>query len=95
MTEELKNGIEKLKVSSVPLMRNHIDRGHRAENNKANIAYLEAITTIGGMVIEARAKKDSEKLRQMAKAIQDIAFYVNDLQLERENLYLNLPINLN
>ena len=76
-------------------MRNHISRAHRAENNKANIAYLEAITTIGEMVIEARAKKDSEKLRQMAKAIQDIAFYVNDLQLERENLYLNLPINLN
>ena len=58
MTEELKNGLEKLKVSSVPLMRNHISRAHRAENNKANIAYLEAITTIGEMVIEARAKKD-------------------------------------
>lgn len=76
-------------------MKNHIGREHRTENNKANIAYLEAITTIGEMVIEARAKKDSEKLRQMAKAIQDIAFYVNDLQLERENLYVNLPINLN
>lgn len=95
MKEELKNGLEKLKVSSIPLTKNRIGRDQRAENNQANIAYLEAITTIGGMVIEARAKKDSDKLKQMAKAIQDIAFYVNDLQLQRENLYLNLPINLN
>ena len=60
----------------------------RLSNNQANIAYLEAITTIGEMVVDARHKRDSEKLKRMAKAIQDIAFYVNDLQMERENLYL-------
>lgn len=76
-------------------MRSSGQKQRKIKNNTEEIAYLEAITAIGQMVIEARAKKDSEKLRQMAKAIQDIAFYVNDLQLERENLYLNLPINLN
>lgn len=76
-------------------MKNHINKEKRLENNEANIVYLEAITTIGEMVIEARRKRDSEKLKQMAMAIQDIAFYVNKLEMERETLYLNLPINLN
>ena len=60
------------------------------KNNEAELVYLEAITTIGNMVVEARKNRDSESLRQMAKAITQIAFYVNDLQMERENLYLNL-----
>lgn len=60
------------------------------KNNKAEIVYLDAITTIGNMVVEARKNRDSDKLRQMAKAITQIAFYVNDLQLERENLYLHI-----
>lgn len=59
------------------------------ENNSASIKYLEAITTIGDMVIKARQQRDSEKLQAMAKAIQDIAFYVNAMEMERENLYLN------
>jgi hypothetical protein len=42
------------------------------------------------MVVEARKNRDSEKLKQMAIAIQQIAFYVNDLQMERENLYLQI-----
>ena len=60
------------------------------KNNEAEIVYLDAITTIGNMVLEARKNRDSEKLRQMAVAIQQIAFYVNDLQMERENLYLEI-----
>ena len=60
------------------------------KNNEAEIVYLDAITTIGNMVVQARKQRDSDKLKQMAKAIQEIAFYVNDLQLERENLYLQL-----
>ena len=60
------------------------------KNNEAEIVYLDAITTIGNMVVEARKNRDSEKLRQMAKAITQIAFYVNDLQMERENLYLQI-----
>ena len=59
------------------------------KNNKAEIDYLDAITTIGNMVVQARLERDSDKLRLMAKAITQIAFYVNELQLERENLYLN------
>lgn len=59
------------------------------KNNESEIAYLDAITTIGNMVVQARLERDSDKLRQMAKAIAQIAFYVNELQLERENLYLN------
>lgn len=59
------------------------------KNNEAQIAYLEAITTIGNMVVQARLERDSDRLRLMAKAITQIVFYVNELQLERENLYLN------
>jgi len=69
-------------------MRSSGQKQRKIKNNTEEIVYLEAITTIGEMVVDARHKKDSEKLRQMAKAIQDIAFYVNDLQMERENLYL-------
>lgn len=47
------------------------------------------MTTIGNMVVEAKKNKDSETLRTMSKALQEIAFYVNALEMERENLYLN------
>ena len=60
------------------------------KNNQAEIVYLDAITTIGNMVTEARRNNDTEGLCQMAKAITQIAFYVNELQLERENLYLQI-----
>lgn len=63
------------------------------DNNSASIKYLDAITTIGNMVIEARKQKDSEGLKTMAKAIQDIAFYVNAMEMERETLYLNVRNN--
>jgi hypothetical protein len=65
-------------------------RRRQIKNNESELVYLDAITTIGNMVVEARKNRDSEKLRQMAIAIQQIAFYVNDLQMERENLYLEI-----
>ena len=68
-------------------------RRRQIKNNEAEIAYLEAVTTIGNMVVEARKNRDSEKLKQMAIAIQQIAFYVNDLQMERENLYLQILLH--
>ena len=60
------------------------------KNNEQELVYLDAITTIGNMVLEARKSRDTEGLRTMSKAITQIAFYVNDLHMERENLYLNL-----
>lgn len=51
------------------------------------------MTTVGNMVVEARKKKDSEGLQTMAKALQEIAFYVNALEMERDNLYLNTRNN--
>jgi hypothetical protein len=71
-------------------MKEPNQKRRQIKNNEAEIAYLDAITTIGNMVVEARKNRDSEKLKQMAIAIQQIAFYVNDLQMERENLYLQI-----
>jgi len=68
-------------------------RERKVHNNSASINYLEAMTTMGNMVIEARKNKDTEGLRTMAKAIADIAFYVNAMEMERENLYLNVRNN--
>jgi hypothetical protein len=72
------------------LMKMPDQRRRQIKNNESELVYLEAITTIGNMVVDARKNRDSEKLRQMAIAIQQIAFYVNDLQMERENLYLEI-----
>lgn len=71
-------------------MKEPIHRRRQIKNNEAEIVYLEAITTIGNMVTEARKNKDTEGLRQMATAISQIAFYVNEIQMERENLYLQI-----
>lgn len=71
-------------------MKEPNQRRRQIKNNEAEIVYLDAITTIGNMVKEARRNKDTEGLRQMAKAITQIAFYVNEMQMERENLYLQL-----
>jgi len=68
-------------------------RQRKKINTEESVKYLEAITTIGNMVIDARKKKDSEGLKTMAKAIQDIAFYVNSMEMERETLYLNVRNN--
>ena len=51
------------------------------------------MTTVGNMVVEARKQKDSEGLQTMAKSLQEIAFYVNALEMERETLYLNTRNN--
>ena len=71
-------------------MKESNQRRRQIKNNEAEIVYLDAITSIGNMIVEARRNKDTEGLRQMAKAVTQIAFYVNELQLERENLYLQL-----
>jgi hypothetical protein len=84
------SGLPDLTKKVNELMKEPNQKRRRIKNNEAEIAYLEAITTIGNMVVEARKNRDSEKLRQMATAIQQIAFYVNDLQMERENLYLQI-----
>jgi hypothetical protein len=84
------SGLPDLTKKVNELMKEPNQKRRQIKNNEAEIAYLEAITTIGNMVVEARKNRDSEKLKQMAIAIQQIAFYVNDLQMERENLYLQI-----
>lgn len=71
------------RVSRIPYER-------RVKQIQASITYLEAITLIADMVIEARKKQDSEKLQQMAKALQDIAFYVNYLESDRDDLVFTI-----
>ena len=83
-------------VSEIDLLHSQIRKEIRAKkvhNSNESVKYLEAITTIGNMVIQARKQKDSEGLKTMAKAIQDIAFYVNSMEMERETLYLNTRNN--
>ena len=84
------SGLPDLTKKANRLMKMPNQRRRQIKNNEAELVYLDAITTIGNMVVEARKNRDSEKLRQMAIAIQQIAFYVNDLQMERENLYLEI-----
>lgn len=88
-----KNGMTVSKLNSLHSQIQKKMRERTIANNSASINYLEAMTTIGNMVIEARKKKDSEGLQTMAKAIQDIAFYVNAMEMERETLYLNTRNN--
>lgn len=66
--------------------RNKVHHSRRLKQNEEVLIYLEAVTTIGDMIIKARKKQDSEKLKLMAKCIQDIAFYVNYLETDRDNL---------
>lgn len=89
MKSKQKNGKSVSQLSSLhsQIVKKIEDR--KRANNLASIKYLEAMTTIGNMVVEAKKNKDSETLRTMSKALQEIAFYVNALEMERENLYLN------
>lgn len=89
MKKDIQSGKEYLMRKALYLKEQKELRKRKLKNNEEELVYLEAITTIGEMVIEAKRKQDSDKLQIMAKAIQDIAFYVNDLQMERETLYLN------
>jgi hypothetical protein len=84
------SGLPDLTKKVNELVKEPNQRRRQIKNNEAEIVYLDAITTIGNMVVEARKNKDTEGLKQMAIAISQIAFYVNELQLERENLYLQL-----
>ena len=84
------SGLPDLTKKVNELMKEPNQKRRQIKNNEAELVYLDAITTIGNMVVEARKNRDSEKLKQMAIAIQQIAFYVNDLQMERENLYLQI-----
>ena len=70
--------------------RNRIPYERRVKQIEASVVYLEAITMIADMVIEARKKQDSEKLQQMAKALQDIVFYVNYLESDRDDLVFTI-----
>jgi HD superfamily phosphodiesterase len=70
--------------------RNRIPYQRRIEQIQSSVVYLEAITMIADMVIEARKKQDSEKLQQMAKALQDIVFYVNYLESDRDDLVFTI-----
>jgi hypothetical protein len=93
MKSKQKNGMS---ASELNLMHSQIQKKMRERmiaNNLASIKYLEAMTTVGDMVVEARKNKDSETLRAMSKALQEIAFYVNALEMERDNLYLNTRNN--
>lgn len=69
---------------------NRVHHSIRLKQNEETVIYLEAITTIGDMIIEARKKQDSDKLKLMAKCIQDIAFYVNYLETERDNMLFHI-----
>jgi hypothetical protein len=85
-----------MSVSELNLLHSQIQKKMRERmiaNNSASINYLDAMTTVGNMVVEARKNKDSETLRTMSKALQEIAFYVNTLEMERETLYLNTRNN--
>jgi len=85
-----------MSVSELNSLHSQIQKKMRErmiQNNSASINYLDAMTTVGNMVVEARKTKDSETLRTMSKALQDIAFYVNALEMERETLYLNTRNN--
>ena len=48
------------------------------------------MTTVLDMIIEARKKQDSDKLKEMAKCMQEVAFYVNYLETDRDNLVFKL-----
>ena len=51
--------------------------------NLKDLNYQANISLISRMILEARNKKESEKLKKMSQAITEIAFYVNNLQMDR------------
>ena len=69
---------------------NRIHHSRRLEQNQRAVAYLEAMITVLDMIIEARKKQDSDKLKEMAKCMQEVAFYVNYLETDRDNLVFKL-----
>lgn len=69
---------------------NRIHHSRRLEQSQRAVTYLEAMTTVLDMIIEARKKQDSDKLKEMAKCMQEVAFYVNYLETDRDNLVFKL-----
>ena len=69
---------------------NRIAHSRRVEQIQRSIVYLEAMTTVLDMIIEARKNQDSEKLKLMAKCMQDIVFYVNYLESDRDDLVFKI-----
>ena len=51
--------------------------------NLKDLNYQANISLISNMIIEASSKKESEKLKKISQAITEIAFYVNNLQMDR------------
>ena len=50
-----------------------------------DVKYHEDILYVLGVIKEQKARKPTEIIEKMSKCMTDIAFYVNHLQLTREN----------
>ena len=50
-----------------------------------DIKYHEDILYVLGLIKEQKSRKPTETIEKMSKCMTDIAFYVNHLQLTREN----------
>tara|TARA_R100001163_G_scaffold11614_4_gene10623 strand:- start:12425 stop:12730 length:306 start_codon:yes stop_codon:yes gene_type:complete len=51
--------------------------------NLKDLDYQGNLQFIANIILDAIKKKETDKLKRMAEAISDIAFYVNSLQLDR------------
>lgn len=56
--------------------------------NEKDLLCDSALITLAETVLEARKKKPSSKLIEMSKCISEIAFYVNDLRMQRDAYHL-------
>jgi hypothetical protein len=50
-----------------------------------DLKYHEDILFVLGLIKEQKSRKPTETIEKMSKCMTDIAFYVNHLQLTREN----------
>tara|TARA_R110000782_G_scaffold12141_4_gene36703 strand:- start:4287 stop:4601 length:315 start_codon:yes stop_codon:yes gene_type:complete len=51
--------------------------------NQLDLLYVTNVNMLAELVSQAQEKKDSERLQEMARAISEVFFYVNGLQMER------------
>jgi len=56
---------------------------NRKIENLKDMCYHSNISLLSEMVLDAIKKNDSDNLQKMSKAITEIAFYVNNLQIDR------------
>jgi len=56
---------------------------NRKIENLKEMCYYSNISLLSEMVLDAIKKNDSDNLQKMSKAITEIAFYVNGLQMDR------------